>query len=113
MLGALAQASGARDLLARATGARLCYGEPVRVGERTVIPVARVRAGGLGRLGKGTDAGEGGGLVNATPAGYLEVTPEGTTFHRTPDPEGLMRAGAGFAAAVGLGAAAVIRATRK
>ena len=82
------------------------------MGERTVIPVARVRAAGLGRAGEGKEPG-GGGLINATPAGYLEITPDGTSFHRTPDPEGVMRAGAALTAAAGLTAAAVIRASRK
>jgi hypothetical protein len=43
-----------RKLLAAARGARLCYGDPVQVEGRTVIPVARVRAaGGLGERGGG------------------------------------------------------------
>ena len=40
------RALASRKLLAAARGARLCYGEPVHVEGRTVIPVARVRAAG-------------------------------------------------------------------
>lgn len=82
-------------------GARLCYGEPVRAGDRVVIPVARVRGaggGGFGRKG-GTDeedGGGGGGVLEASPAGYLEITPEGTRYEPIPDPVYTARAvGAG------------------
>jgi hypothetical protein len=47
-------------------GAGLCYGEPVREGARTVIPVARV--------GGSRDA------VGAQPVGYIEVGAEGARF---------------------------------
>ena len=61
------RALNTRKLLAAARGARLCYGEPVHVEGRTVIPVARVRAaGGLGRKG-------GGGRVDPGPVGFIEV----------------------------------------
>jgi hypothetical protein len=64
----------ASRLLAGARGARLCYGEPVRVDGRTVIPVARVRAaGGLGARG-------GGGRLDAVPVGYIDVSADGTRF---------------------------------
>jgi uncharacterized spore protein YtfJ len=61
------------------------YGEPVVVGDRTVIPVAHVRYGFGGGSGhpKGDEAaggGGGGGGVSATPSGALEITPEGTRF---------------------------------
>src|SRR5512133_3692009 len=60
-----------RKLLAAARGARLCYGEPVHVEGRTVIPVARVRAaGGLGQRG-------GGGRLDAVPVGFIEVSASG------------------------------------
>jgi uncharacterized spore protein YtfJ len=70
------------------------YGEPVQRGDTTVIPVARVvygfgAGGGQGRRGQGESAaangpqgeGEGGGGgVVMTPAGALEVGPNGTRF---------------------------------
>ena len=63
-----------RKLLAAARGARLCYGEPVHVEGRTVIPVARVRAaGGMGQRG-------GGGRLDAVPVGFIEVSQAGARF---------------------------------
>jgi hypothetical protein len=47
-------------------GAGLCYGEPVRWGGRTVIPVARV--------GGSRDA------IGAKPLGYIEVDTNGTRY---------------------------------
>jgi hypothetical protein len=97
-----------RKLLAAARGARLCYGEPVHVEGRTVIPVARVRAaGGLGQRG-------GGGRLDAVPVGFIEVSASGARF------EPFDRAGngtrvlaAGGAAVTGLVAAAVLRRPRR
>jgi uncharacterized spore protein YtfJ len=71
------------------------FGEPLQVGEKTIIPVAEVRTGmGFG-FGTNSEAGEaeeeesnegggGGGGVNVRPAGVLEITPEATTFIPTP-----------------------------
>jgi uncharacterized spore protein YtfJ len=64
------------------------YGEPVVAEGKTVIPVARVAygfGGGSGvRPGVNGDAaregGGGGGGVMASPAGAIEITPEGTRF---------------------------------
>jgi uncharacterized spore protein YtfJ len=96
---------GLRRLADAVAGARLCYGEPVREGDRTVIPVSRVRVAGGWGSGRGPrrakeDEGEGsggGGLVEAVPAGFIEVGPDGARFHDIPDPERagrLLRAGA-------------------
>ena len=98
-------------------GARLCYGEPVRTGDRTVIPVARVRVAGGGGFGRGgetsTDSGGGGGgFVEAHPLGFVEVSPEGTRYIEIPDPERtqrLMRAGAGAIATLAAGLAGARR----
>src|SRR5690348_2851134 len=86
------------ELALRATGARLCYGEPVEADGRTVIPVASIEAaggGGWGRASGGPEeepppdddaggaGGKGGGLggwVSATPVGFIEIGPEGTRF---------------------------------
>jgi uncharacterized spore protein YtfJ len=68
-----------------------CFGEPVTVEGRTVIPVARIGYGfGMG-LGQGPTSGEeegaaekmgasggGGGGVTASPLGVIEVTSKGT-----------------------------------
>ena len=56
----------ADDPAARGQGAGLCYGEPVRWGGRTVVPVARV--------GGSSDA------VAARPLGYIEVDANGTRY---------------------------------
>ena len=73
-----------RRVLDSATGARLCFGEPVVHGDRTVIAVARVRGTGgwgFGHNAEG-DGGGGGGWLDATPAGFIEITAAGTRFER-------------------------------
>jgi hypothetical protein len=90
-----------RKALAAARGARLCYGEPVQVGGRTVIPVARVRAGGVFAKGGGR------GGVKAEPVGFIEVAAEGTRFERIEQPRvGARALAAGGATVTGLAAAA-------
>ena len=81
---------GARKLLAQLGGAQLCFGEPVRVGEREVIPVARVRTRGGGGIGA-DGAGGGGGLIDASPIGFIDAGPEGARFEPIPDPEAPVR----------------------
>jgi uncharacterized spore protein YtfJ len=87
-----------RRLVDAVAGARLCYGEPVQAGGRTVIPVSRIKvAGGYG-FGRGRDrergdgdGGGGGGSLDARPVGFIEITPEGTHYHDIPDPDRLAR----------------------
>ena len=97
-----------RKLLAAARGARLCYGEPVHVEGRTVIPVARVRAaGGMGRQG-------GGGRLDAVPVGFIEVSEAGARFEAIGQHDSGLRAlTAGGAALTALAAAAVLRRPRR
>ena len=97
-----------RKLLAAARGARLCYGEPVHVEGRTVIPVARVRAaGGMGQKG-------GGGRLDAVPIGFIEVSQAGARFEPIGAPGALPRGlAAGGAALTALAAAAVLRRPRR
>jgi hypothetical protein len=98
-----------RKLLAAARGARLCYGEPVHVDGRTVIPVARVRAaGGMGRNG-------GGGRLDAVPVGFIEVSAGGARFEAIggPPATGARALAAGGAALTGLIAAAALRRQRR
>lgn len=68
------------------TGAtvKAVFGDPVTAGDRTVIPVARVRFG-FGAGGRNLAGGGGGGGVRADPAGMIEISPAGTTFKVFPD----------------------------
>ena len=63
------------------------YGDPISVGDRTVIPVARLSyafgGGGGNRESEGAPeggGGGGGGCMSAVPAGVIEITSEGTHF---------------------------------
>ncbi|MDR3698737.1 MAG: hypothetical protein P4L56_03820 [Candidatus Sulfopaludibacter sp.] len=81
------------------------YGEPVVVGDRTVLPAARVRyAFGGGGRGETSAGGGGGGRVAARPCGALEITPEGCRYISF---GGQRRLCAAFAAGFLLGAAIV------
>jgi hypothetical protein len=96
-----------RKLLAAARGARLCYGEPVHVEGRTVIPVARVRAaGGMGQRG-------GGGRLDAVPVGFIEVSEAGARFEAIGQHDAGVRALAAGGAALALVAAAALRRPRR
>lgn len=63
------------------------YGEPIEVGEKTVVPVAKIGYGFGGGYGSsdedegGSGAGGGDG-VSATPVGALELTEDSTRFVR-------------------------------
>jgi len=98
------------DVLDRFTGARLCYGEPIRSGVHTVIPVAAVHARGGG--GGGTDGGGGGGVLDASPIGFIDLGPDGARFERIADPERSLRIARGAVALVGAVAGAVATAQR-
>ncbi len=92
---------------------RNVYGDPVVVGDRTVIPAAQVRygfGGGGGTKNEQEGGGGGGGGVSARPCGALEITAEGTRFIAFDD-----RAKMGAALALGfvLGAVAVLTRTRR
>ena len=85
-----------RELVGALSGARLCYGKAIEIGDRAVVPVARVRAIGGGGGGIGTpeagQGGGGGGRIDAAPIGFIEVGPEGARFQPIRDPERTMRA---------------------
>ncbi len=113
----------ARRLVDALAGARLCYGEPVDAGGRTVIPVARVRfAGGYG-FGRGVggdeesgegSGGGGGGHFDATPVGFIELGAQGAQYHEIPDAERHQRnlkAAASAATALFAGIAGIRRLT--
>jgi uncharacterized spore protein YtfJ len=92
-------AFGLTRLASALGGASLVFGEPIRAEGRTVVPVARMRgAGGMGfgRGGTGPDGdgdgGGGGGAIEATPAGFLDITADGVRYEAIPDPVTTARA---------------------
>jgi uncharacterized spore protein YtfJ len=95
----------------RINGVRVAYGKPIRAGDRTIIPVARVRVrGGFGfgsaPRDQGGEGGGGGGTFDAQPVGFIESGPEGTRYERIPEPRGRAgRLAAATAAGVLTGAA--------
>ncbi len=102
-----------RTVVDRMQGARLCYGEPVTVEGRTVIPVARVSArGGLGFGGDEADSGGGGGKLAAAPVGYIEVTADGARFMPIDDGMGDARMVRAVSGAIG-GLALMLAAARR
>jgi uncharacterized spore protein YtfJ len=90
----------AQRALARLTGARLCFGRPVEMEGRTVIPVASVRTAGGWGFGNQVDSssstsgsgGGGGGAIDARPVGFIEISAEGTRFQRIDDGRMALRA---------------------
>jgi uncharacterized spore protein YtfJ len=82
------------DQLQIGASVRNVYGDPVDVGGRTVIPIARVSYGfGAGGGARGSEeaeserGGSGGGAgMSARPVGALEITEAGTRFIPFVDP---------------------------
>ena len=111
---------GLRRLIDAVASSRLCYGEPVRQGERTIIPVARVRVAGgwgFGNSGRGAKSdgqrgGGGGGTLEGLPVGFIEVGADGARFVEIPDPERTQRLVKVGAAALGTVLTAVAGARR-
>ena len=61
----------------KSANVKTVFGDPVRVGHETIIPVATVTVSGESR---------GAGLhVESKPVGYIEITEEGAKFVSTPD----------------------------
>ena len=90
------RAGGLRGVFDGLVGARLCYGEPVVNGVRTVVPVSRVRLSGGGGWGENGAEGEGsggggGGHLDAQPLGFIEIGDEGAQYHAIPDPDHLAK----------------------
>ena len=110
-------ADGLLERLAELVGAKATvqavFGEPIKQGDMTVVPVARVRwgfGGGGGRSEAAPDVPAsglgGGGGVAADPVGYLEVGPAGAAFKPISD----VRPSPAFILAAGVTAAIIIRA---
>jgi uncharacterized spore protein YtfJ len=76
--------SALSEKLAATANARTVYGEPIHAHSRTLVPVAKVGYGlgatSGGRSGQDAGGGAGGGGVGAKPAGYIEITAEGTRY---------------------------------
>jgi uncharacterized spore protein YtfJ len=107
---------GLRRIIAAVGGARLCYGKPIKAGDRVVIPVARVRSVGgfgLGQGPAGDGGGGGGGSIDAAPIGFIEIAPEQSRFEPIRDPAGAALAVRNAAAAIGVLAAAVMTVRRQ
>lgn len=60
----------------KGANAKTVFGDPVRVGHRTIIPVATVSVMGRGGLGL---------RVESKPVGYIEITEEGAKYVPTVD----------------------------
>ena len=111
------RSGGLRGVLDALSGAHLCYGEPITAGQRTVIPIARIRAIGGGGWGDGDEGagGGGGGTLEGTPVGFIEFDDLGARFHPIHDPDQLgrnVRSLAGAAATL-VTAVAGVRALRR
>ncbi len=84
------------------------FGDPIRVGHRTIIPAATVSVTEGGK-------GKGGVHVESKPVGYIEITEEGAKFVPTVDRTKLaMRGILGGLVAIGMvSLSSIIRAFRK
>ena len=72
------------EKLADSANARAAFGEPVQHDGTTVIPVATVRYGFGGGIGRKASRGQEGaaGGVQVTPLGYIEMSGEKVKFRR-------------------------------
>lgn len=64
-------------------GTKIVFGDPVVVGSKTIVPVAKVRYGfgiGSGQGHREQHGGGGGGGLVAKPVGVVEITPSETRF---------------------------------
>jgi hypothetical protein len=97
------------QLARRLGGGRLVYAKPLRLGDRAVIPVSRVRVrGGFGFGQRGAeDGGGGGGWLDAKPAGFIDVGPDGARYEAIPREQGRAAAIAAGVAAGALAGTAV------
>jgi uncharacterized spore protein YtfJ len=102
-------------LARRIGGGRLVYAKPLRVGDRAIIPVSRVRAvGGFG-FGDGTAqaGGGGGGVLDARPVGFIDVGPDGARYETIPQPRGrAIATGVAAGALVGTAVVGTVLGTR-
>ncbi len=105
------------DRLKETAQVRTVYGEPLRLEDRTLVPVAKSSYGfgSLPERGQSPESETGtraGGAVSTTPMGVLEVGPEGTRFIAIPD-NNPAKIVAAFAAGMVLGGLLVARGRRR
>jgi len=88
------------DELQKSANVNAVFGQPVQVGEKTVIPIASVSYGfGLGfgeqeeQDGEVNLGGGGGAGAVAKPLGLVEITPESTRVETVVDEQRVIRAG--------------------
>ena len=88
------------DELQKSANVNAVFGQPVQVGEKTVIPIASVQYGfGLGfgeqeePASEANVGGGGGAGAIAKPLGLAEITPESTRVETVVDEQRVIRAG--------------------
>ena len=93
------------DELQKSANVNAVFGQPVQVGEKTVIPIAGVTyAFGLGfgeqeeQANEANVGGGGGAGAIAKPLGLAEITPESTRVETVVDEQRVIRAGMLFGA---------------
>jgi uncharacterized spore protein YtfJ len=93
------------DELQKSANVNAVFGQPVQVGEKTVIPIASVTyAFGLGfgeqeeQANEANVGGGGGAGAIAKPLGLAEITPESTRVETVVDEQRVIRAGMLFGA---------------
>jgi len=88
------------DELQKSANVNAVFGQPVQVGEKTIVPIASVAYGfGLGfgeqeKEASEVNVGGGGGAgAIAKPLGLVEITPESTRVETVVDEQRVIRAG--------------------
>lgn len=87
-MGALTLLQNLHESLSGRAQVKSVFGEPITVGEKTVVPVARIAygfgagagTGGVGDKSAKGEGGGGGGGVRANPVGVFVVSPQETRF---------------------------------
>lgn len=67
----------------------LVYGEPIEMGLKKVLPVAKVKYA-VGGGGDGSGGEGGGGAISVDPIGVFEITPDDVRYKSTKRPIGIL-----------------------
>jgi uncharacterized spore protein YtfJ len=88
------------DKVQKTANVKVVFGDPVKEGRITIIPVAKTSVKGGGGGGKGEDekVGRGGGVglgmvINTTPIGYIKIDDDEAVFIEILDKSRIMIAG--------------------